>query len=593
MATEQSSLSEAEEDWCQTLDAKTAATNNLQDSGKSIEEEIDDLLNDNDETNVKQNGSESVIEDQLSNVPNENEDLLQSDTESVTNKNEIGEDLLQSDTESVTEDNFSQRIPCAQSTPARPRAGNSGELLNSLEALADEVEKPVFQSTQEQLSQNNFLGSTKEDELDYSILYEDEDDEDDFVTVSLDDFAKDLDYSLLDDDCEGDTTVIKTEESGSNSENNVTVIENVTVTDNVTKKDETRDESELLQLETKAKAPTGMNRQMAYKIKKGYYEKAVPYWKKTLKPHCIIPNINDIDGPQLLKDMKKQKIIGFESVHEWADKHHPNWQEHRRGTAKENEIWAFIHTQWDWTNTIDITRNLTKFSKRGPLKKHKSSKKRFNHEAPTFVNEEKEIDSKDIFSVLLKNIDNSENDIIGEVGAEGSVGSEKTETKEGCGFCTGRCHCSPGRRRKRPYSKTAKEYEDMNLPPEKILKETDVQQEVRNAMNTQMHNMHEETALKNGQKNYYEEAASKVISSTQEIFPLIQSYHKNYDEVPKLTREQSRELLSVEMTQDRYRSIYKSPYAGQGHSDDEEEDNDEDSDDEIGKVWSPSQIENY
>ena len=88
-----------------------------------------------------------------------------------------------------------------------------------------------------------------------------------------------------------------------------------------------------------------------------------------------------------------------------------------------------------------------------------------------------------------------------------------------------------------------------------------------------------------------------VMASSHEVFELASSYQSTSfrnNEKPTLTRDQARELYSVELTQNKFRSIYKSPYGNQGHSDEENTDSDEDVGTGAAAAnWSNTLIEDY
>ena len=68
--------------------------------------------------------------------------------------------------------------------------------------------------------------------------------------------------------------------------------------------------------------------------------------------------------------------------------------------------------------------------------------------------------------------------------------------------------------------------------------------------------------LKNQEYDNYVQVAKDLMESANEIFDTAK--HFPYTELgPDMSQEQVRELLSVELTQDKYRKIYNSPYEGQ------------------------------
>ena len=67
--------------------------------------------------------------------------------------------------------------------------------------------------------------------------------------------------------------------------------------------------------------------------------------------------------------------------------------------------------------------------------------------------------------------------------------------------------------------------------------------------------------LKTQEYDNYVHVAKDLMESANEIFDTAK--HFPYTELgPDMSQEQVRELLSVELTQDKYRKIYNSPYEG-------------------------------
>ena len=158
-----------------------------------------------------------------------------------------------------------------------------------------------------------------------------------------------------------------------------------------------------------------------------------------------------------------------------------------------------------------------------------------------------------------------------------------------CKYCTKICHCSPGRKLKRPYPKHMNEFnDDRDVPIEKLLRLENVHEEVRKTMNTYYAN---EAMSSHANTRYFSQAATNVMSSSNEAFELATNYRKNVKDIPNFSREQIRELLSVELTQDKFRHTYRNPYdCGR----DEEEEESDDSDVEQNEdTWSQSKLENY
>lgn len=205
---------------------------------------------------------------------------------------------------------------------------------------------------------------------------------------------------------------------------------------------------------------------------------------------------------------------------EFADKNHPQWDEYRQTTSIP-EMVKLIHRDWGAGNTIDLTRNLTKHS---------------NRQLPSMI-------------------------------------------ISGCQYCANRCHCSPGRKIIRPYPIAYQNRPwldpDVDLRTEKILKKSeDVASDIRDCVNTAMHNEVLDLQEHSEEFRSYAQMASDLMGSTNEIFDTAK--HFPYTELgPDFSQEELRELISVELTQDRYRKIYNSPYEGLDDSDDEEEEDED------------------
>ena len=494
--------------------------------------------------------------------------------------------------------------PTAQSTPIRPIRASTIDFDNK-KMLPLPIEK--------------------EEEPDFSLLDDDEDDEPTFHTFTLDQFL-DLDYSILDD------------ENDENSVLNQTVIEKQPDT---LKKDgvanvlsSIEDDKKGVEIipakndEIKSKPAKANQVTKTHKIKEEYYQKAKEDWKKDIATSGVqfsIPPIYSLKQPQVFTDYRDQrKIIGYESVGEWKDKYHPMWAEYRQ--CHPNDLSHLIYRKWGLEKTIDITRNLTKFSNRfvqaKSAAKIKSATSKNSKSASKQVHdttETKVIENANIMDVMLESVRNEREDEITDLAAAHSANSSQPAGKEaasdislnsnqislaGCRYCTFRCHCSPGRKQKRPYPENCPPYVDDDLKSQpKLLNLPDVQKEVRNYKTTRMNNEESESRLNmfNVVESYANEAKD-VIFSSHEVFDLAGFFNKSdYDNhnPTDFTREQVRELLSVENTQDTLRKVYKSAYGGEGYSD--EESNSSDSDSELGSVegeedkeeWTDRQIEDY
>lgn len=491
-------------------------------------------------------------------------------------------------------------FPNAQSTPKRASTttsdNNQNVLLTSVTSSIDRDFEP-----------------------DYSLLDDDED-EPTFHTLTLDQFLE-LDYSILED-----------EENDENSVLNQTVIEKQPdqEKDDTIKDDTEGSDSKVVPAKNIEVKPTPAKTKVdqSYKIKQEYYQKAKEEWKKDMANSGIqfhIPPIGFFTPPQVFTDYRdKKKIIGYESVGEWKDKYHPMWDEYRQ--CPKVELCHLIYRKWGLEKTIDITRNLTKFSNRSitksAAKSNKSSggksKSASSKQVPDTCNETKVIENANIMDVMLESVRNEQcedseldpaladanSDPESETAADTS--SLSNASLAGCKYCTFRCHCSPGRRLKRPYPKNCPSYNDNELKSnqQKLLQLVDVQKEVRNYKTTRMNNEESEARLNMFDVvEAYASEAKDVMFSSHEVFDLANYFNNWADSSPEnqtnFTREQVRELLSVENTQDTLRKVYKSAYGGQGYSESEDSDSSE-SDSELGSVegdedkeWTDRQIEDY
>ena len=265
-------------------------------------------------------------------------------------------------------------------------------------------------------------------------------------------------------------------------------------------------------------------------------------------------------------------------------------------TMNTDQFGAYIHHKWGWTTSIDITRNLTKFSRRSssraPQKRNQRGVGKKGRHTEDFDDDVVIIEEKEIFPFLLNKVGNSDDSALSLRGGASNIATndenDSVGTLANCKFCTSVCHCSPGRMLKRPYPKNEKEFNDREVAGEKLLRLENVHEEVRNTMNTYYAN--EAMGLSRPKMAL---AATNVMSSSNEAFELATNYRKNTKDIPDFTREQVRELLSVELTQDRFRHIYRDPYdCGRGNEEEESDDSDDDVEQKEDQ-WSQSNVENY
>ena len=283
---------------------------------------------------------------------------------------------------------------------------------------------------------------------------------------------------------------------------------------------------------------------------------------------------------------------------------------------------AFIHHKWNWNTSIDLTRNLTKFAPRTkasnsvPKRKNKKSSRTLANQSD--FDDVEEIDQNAIIGVLLNKVDESRDDISGEANSsleQSEVSQANHFLNPNCKFCTSICHCSPGRQLKRPYHVGSEDFEEQPTlsKPEKILRLENVHEEVRDGLNCHISNFCDPDQYSNNKRKYYTNVATNVLASTNEAFELFSNYRKNPFDFPNFTPEQVRELLSVELAQDKFNRVYKSPYGNHGKDDDKESSDDDDDDDDSNdddndngddqqekkmidngkETWSKSTIESY
>merc|ERR1712156_270948 len=494
------------------------------------------------------------------------------------------------------------------------RASKPKESFNKVPS----TNSPLAQSTPIRASKTNGSENKKspppppveeDDEIEnISLLDSDDDDyEPKYKTYTLDEFLE-CDWSILDDD----------EEESENEENTVlnqTVIEKkqdvsknngaiMASTDAIEKK--TEDVPKIKKM-GKVKTNSVKTVKSMNQIMKEYYERAKEDWQKDMdiaKVRYPIKPLSRLNVPIKRTDSRTRDVIGYEPYLEWKDSNHPMWDEFRY--CHSDEWSTLISQKWGSEKFIDISRNLTKFSNRLGLKGAAASKnktisksKSNTRPLPETCIEIKELKPTDMIDLMLESVrskGNDENDYeVDNPDPPVPISTTNTSLAK-CRFCTFRCHCSPGRRLKRPY--TSPQFIDPDLKSQpKLLKLYDVEEEIRNYKTTRMNNDEPEDRLQNDTNaviNDYSNQAGEVFNSSKEIFELANFFNK---EDNSFSREQVRELLSVENTQDTFRKVYKSPYGGQGCSDEEDS---SDTDSEIGSVddendneWTQGQIEDY
>ena len=475
------------------------------------------------------------------------------------------------------------------------------KLLEEMDLFINEEEKTaVWRSSSNTKSNSNLSPSTNstlpkdgetttssvvDSEFDYSILWDDEDEDNGFLTYSLDKLPDDIDLSLLDDeddledDDDEDAAVVEEAEQVEDAKPEET--------DEI-KKQKAKDLKEKITKARKAQRRRIENalrekkiimddiinrsRGEPEKIKEEYYKLAMQKWPMESKSgvrrpdgstlQIFLPHLDDpkLHMPNVWFDKANNKKI-FETPDEWADKHHPMWAKYQEFSQNDQMIGAFIHSEWGWHNQIDVTRNLTKFgtSQKSVDNSNTGDDDNTKGADPKKSTNGQVIDQKDQLKKVVS-----------------------TLTLAGCKFCANICHCSPGRRKKKPYfiSEGDKPVKDEYVVYENKMQIEKVHYEIRDAIQTQKN--HSSNFL-GRDYNYYNTAASNVLGSTDEVSELLLHYRKDQSEEPNFTKEQVRELISVEICQDKFRQFYKSPYEGNGHSDVENDSDDEDDEEEEGK----------
>ena len=431
---------------------------------------------------------------------------------------------------------------------------------------------------------------TSTEELDFSLL-EDDDDDDEYLTVTLDQLE--LDYSLLEEKEEEeedeestlihDDTVIESNTTAADIKAEPGALSNVKSSNGQTKTENVDEDLEPPQKKAKlppkksAKKPKAITK---YDVKQMYLQTAKKIWEtntpKSMRHylHSWHPNLRDFEEPRVHRSAQKNKSTAFESVLEWSDKHHPAWQAYREVPSSNHA--EFIHSQWGTNNYIDITRNLTKFSKRGGVKvERKPMPIPKKIQPPT---DDDGIEDNNLVTVMANHAKKTaeeyekikpiEDEDTGNNGLQAALKNLETSVV-GCRFCSFRCHCSPGKKFKKSFENGIP-FDDPDVKNERFLNlgNYEVKQEIRGAINTLMH---EKPPQELDQfRNRYLNSATNMIASAEELYHFYKEYDNGMNSV-RLSVEQVRELSSVEVTQDRFHETYNSPYAGFGLSDDEDD----------------------
>ena len=274
------------------------------------------------------------------------------------------------------------------------------------------------------------------------------------------------------------------------------------------------------------------------------------------------------------------------------------WEEWRRASEKYS---GFVHDKWGSSNSVDISRNLSKFGKLHASENGVGDvvKKTGKKEGSVVSDSQNEvcghlIDEKEVLSVLFQQVedmgsdneDDDEKDNIYsklEVRADrktevGQPDDEKTDLsgKEVCGYCERVCFCSPGHRIKRPYltlQKSSVNYAiDASVPPRHDhFQQNKFRDEAMNSVAklcTDKLAKHADSFSVRIVKDNYTKRAQQLLGSVAETFELAEevlvgSANRRDPVKPVWSEEQAREVLSVESMHDQFQAYYSSPYDGE------------------------------
>ncbi len=274
------------------------------------------------------------------------------------------------------------------------------------------------------------------------------------------------------------------------------------------------------------------------------------------------------------------------------------WEEWRRASAKYS---AFVHEKWGSSNSVDISRNLSKFGKLHAFENGvgdgvKKTSKKEGAAVPDSQNEVGGhlIDEKEVLSVLFQQVedmgsdseDDDEKDNIYsklEVRADRKTvdeqaDDEKTDLsgREVCGYCERVCFCSPGHRVKRPYLTLQKNCVNNAIDASVPVRLDHYQQDKfrDEAMNsvaklcTDKLAKHSDSFSIRIVKENYAKRAQQLLESVSETFELAEevlggSSNRRDPVKPVWSEEQAREILSVESMHDHFQAYYSSPYNGE------------------------------
>jgi hypothetical protein len=276
------------------------------------------------------------------------------------------------------------------------------------------------------------------------------------------------------------------------------------------------------------------------------------------------------------------------------------WEEWRKASDKFPN---FVHDRWGPSNTVDISRNLSKFAKIDqncqnslPESDKTDVAKKRGVPPPPPQGEGQGgdvgghlIDEREVLSVLFKQVEDmgedsgdEEDNIFNELEFRSDKRRTEEEQTEGqmdrtgrevCGYCEQVCFCSVGQRVKRPYVVTmTQNYAiDASVPPRNDHYQlTEFRNEALNTIaklcsdKLSSHSDNNSTKIL---KENYNVRAQKLVSSISETFELAEKVRSSCNRRDWNNQvwsgEQCREMLSMEAMQDLFQANYSSPYEGE------------------------------
>jgi len=301
-------------------------------------------------------------------------------------------------------------------------------------------------------------------------------------------------------------------------------------------------------------------------LKNSYFQKGLVKWKKDLEEYYSIKknakkkriqipqSPHDLDNLRFREHPSKPgKYYWCEDFEEWSDRCHPLWQEYR--DIPEGDYARFIHHIWGFDKGIDVTRNLSRFSKIIPP----------GNDQPNIVEEE-------------------------------------APSRLACQYCEMVCFCSSGKLHKKPYLNPRADVRDdtvpsgskRRLPVTKKEFQLRVLRQVEKQTNTV--GMQRKGAPTQKEMENANRKVMQILKSAEEAFELAVHYRSSDQEITTFSDDQVKELLALEQTLEAFKIHYKSPY---DDADDDDEDEEEEtsqpspSQNESKETWGTSVLEDY